>query len=181
MAHNDSSELLRASVWVRPAGETLERIQKFVRLAHKHGGPGTHVPPHVTLLFGMETTRDSAELKLKHLAARVKPFTVKLGKIGWHEDYFHCLFATVEPNEEIAAAQREAYEAFDMKPAPPFAPHLSLLYGNLDEAAKKKLAAEAGNTLDLSFEVRSVHLVNASTGVPVSEWHTLAEHTLARA
>ena len=60
-------------------------------------------------------------------------------------------------------------------------PNWSLLYGNLDEAVKKKLAADAGNTLDLSFEARSVHLVNASTGVPVSEWHTLAEQPLARA
>ena len=181
MAHIDSSEIIRAAVWIRPAGAALERILKVARLAHKNGGAGAHVPPHVTLLFGMETTRASAELKLKHLAARVKPFTVRLGKIEWRADYFHCLYAAVEPSAELAAAQRDAYDAFEMKPAPPFAPHLSLLYGNVDEAAKKKFAVEAGGALDVGFEVHALHLVNASMGVPLVEWHTLAEHALPRA
>ncbi len=180
MAHIDTSEVVRASVWIRPTGDALDQIQKVSRLAHRHGG-GSQVQPHVTLLFGMETTRASAGLKLKHLAARMQPFTIRLGKIAWRQDYFHCLYAAVESSPELAAAQRDAYDAFEMKPAPPFEPHLSLLYGNLDAAVKKKLAAESGGTLDLAFEVHAVHLVNASMGVPVTEWRTLAEHALARA
>ena len=119
--------------------------------------------------------------ELKHLAARLKPFTVRLGKIAWRQEYFRCFYATAELNEPLAAAQREAYDAFDMKPAPPFEPHLSLLYGNLDEAVKKTLAGETGGTLDVEFEVRSLHLVNASMGVPSTEWRTLAEQPLAHA
>ena len=179
MAHIDASEILRGAIWLRPTGDALERINKAVRVAHKHGG-GTPMQPHVTLLSGMETTRASAELKLKHLASRLKPFTVKLGRIEWRADYFRCLCAAVELSAELAGAQRDAYDAFEMKPAPPFEPHLSLLYGNLDEATKKKLAAQLGGKLDVSFEVRALHLVNASMGVPASEWRTLAEHTLTR-
>ena len=180
MAHNDTCEIVRASVWLRPQGDALDQIQKVTRLAHRHGGGGPQLPPHVTLLFGMETTRASAEVKLKHLAARMQPFTITLGKIEWRQDYFHCLYAAVEPSKELAAAQRDAYDAFEMKPAPPFEPHLSLLYGNIDEAVKKKLAAECGGKLDVAFEVHAVHLVNASMGVPVTEWRTLAEHALGR-
>src|SRR6187401_3466846 len=69
MAHTDTSEVIRAAVWLKPAGEALERINKVIRALHKeHGGP--QVTPHVTLLTGAETTRASAELKLKHLASR---------------------------------------------------------------------------------------------------------------
>ena len=179
MAHSDTSEVIRASLWLRPAGDALETINKAVRLAHKHGG-GPLMQPHVTLLSGMETTKLSAETKLKRLATRIKPFTVKLGKIEWRDDYFRCLYAAAEPGKELAAAQRDAYDAFDMNPAPPFEPHLSLVYGNLDAAAKKKVAAELGGKLTVSFEVQAVYLVNASMGVPATEWRTLAEHALAR-
>jgi 2'-5' RNA ligase len=178
MAHIDTSEIIRAAIWIRPTGDALERIQKVMRLAHQESGR-PQVPPHVTLLTGAETTRANAELKLKHLSARLRPFTLKLGNIEWRDDYFRCLYATVELSPELAAAQRDAYDEFDMKPAPPFEPHLSLLYGKVDEALKKQIAAEAGGRLEVAFEVRALHLVNSTSGVPVSQWHTLVEHPLA--
>ena len=180
MSHIDGSEIIRASVWLRPTGEALERISKVMRAIHEHGG-GPQVPPHVTLLNGAETTRASAELKLKHLAARIRPFRIKLGKIESAGEYFRSLYALVEANGDLAAAQRDAYAAFEMKPAPPYAPHLSLLYGKLDAAAGAKLAADAGGRLDIAFEVRALYLVNATQGVPVADWRTLAEHALAGA
>jgi 2'-5' RNA ligase len=180
MAHTDTSEIIRAAVWLRPTGEALERIAKAVRLAHKEAG-GPQVPPHITLLSGVETTLASAGVKLKHLAARMKPFVLELGEIGAGDDYFHSLFAKAEPSEELAAAQRAAYDAFEMNPAPPFAPHLSLAYGKIDDAVKKRIAEEAGGRLDAGFEVRAVYLVNSTSGVPVSAWRTLIEHSLAAA
>ena len=60
MAHIDKSEIVRAAVWIRPTGDALERIEKVARLAHRNGGGGPHVQPHVTLLSGMETTLISA-------------------------------------------------------------------------------------------------------------------------
>ena len=49
MSHIDSSEIVRASVWLKPTGDALERIQKLMRSIHRHGG-GPLVPPHDTLL-----------------------------------------------------------------------------------------------------------------------------------
>src|SRR5258705_1847654 len=107
MAHIDTSEIICASVWLRPTGDALERIQKVVRMVHKHGG-GPQVPPHVTLLTGAETTRASAELKLKHLAARDRQFRIKHGKIESREEDFRSLFAVVEPNGDLTPPQLEA-------------------------------------------------------------------------
>ena len=87
----------------------------------------------------------------------------------------------VEVNGDLAAAQREAYAEFDMNPAPPYEPHLSLLYGKLDKAAKQKLAEDAGGKLDVAFEVHALYLVNSTQSVPVADWRTLAEHPLAGA
>ena len=174
MAHIDTSPVIRGAVWLQPNGDALDKILKTIHRVHRRGG-GPSVRPHITLLSGMETTQASAELKLKHLALRLKPFSIRLGKIDWKRDYFKALFATAEASDELAAAQLAAYDAFDMKPAPKFEPHLSLLYGDLDEALQKELAAEAGG-LDVAFEVTAVHLVNASPSVPVTGWKELAQH-----
>ncbi|HUF82800.1 MAG TPA: 2'-5' RNA ligase family protein [Burkholderiales bacterium] len=173
----DTTDVVRASVWIRPAGEALESIVKASRLVHKRAG-GPEVYPHLTLLKGIETTRANAELKLKHLASRLKPFSVHLGRIAWQRDYFRCLYATVAMNQELAAAQRTAHEVFEMNPPELFEPHVSLLYGSLDEAQQKELAKEAGGSLHVSFEAKAVYLVTAALSVPVAEWRTLAEHPL---
>lgn len=178
MAHIDTSEIILAAVWIRPGGDALERIQKMMRAAHKEAG-GPQISPHVTLLAGAETTRASAELKLKHLAQRIRPFTVKLGPIEWRDDYFRSLYATIELTSELAAAQQAAYDAFEMKPAPPYEPHLSLAYGKIDEGVKKRIAEQAGGRIDVEFEVRALDLVNATSTVPVSEWRTLIELPVA--
>jgi len=177
MAHIDTSAVFVGAVWIRPTGEALDRITKLIRLVHKRGG-GPQVQPHMTLLSGMETTQASAELKLKHLASRVKPFTIRLGKLEARNEYFRSLCVVAEPSEELAAARQAAYDAFEMNPAPSFEPHISLLYGNTDEALKKELAAEAGGTLDLSFDAAAVHVVNAYQGVPVTTWRTIFERPL---
>jgi 2'-5' RNA ligase len=178
MAHLDMSEIVRASVWIMPTGPALETIIKAARTVRQRaGGPDIH--PHLTLLKGIETTRDSAGLKLKRLASRLKPFSVRLGRIAWQADYFRCLYATVALTPELAAAQKTAHEIFEMNPPEPFEPHVSLLYGSLDEADQKAFAEELGGSLNVSFEAVAIHLVNAAQSVPVSEWRTLAEHRLA--
>ena len=177
MAHIDTSNIIRGAIWIRPAGDALDKIQKVMHSLHKLGG-GPQFQPHVTLLEGMETTQESAEVKLKKLALRLKPFKVRLGRIDWRAEYFRCLFATAELSAELAAARRDAYDVFEMKPAPPYEPHLSLLYGKLDETLKQELAAQAGGSLDVTFEVRAVYLVDANDDVPVSKWRTLSEHAL---
>src|SRR5688500_923979 len=112
MAHIDTSEVIRASVWIRPTGEALDRIREVTRrLSVRDRGP--EVEPHLTLLSGIETTRVDAGLKLKRLASRLSPFTVRMGKIDWRADYYRCLYVTVQRTSELVAAQRAAHEAFE--------------------------------------------------------------------
>jgi 2'-5' RNA ligase len=178
VAHIDTSPIVRASLWILPTGGALDQIQHLTHLVHRRGG-GPRFKPHLTLLSGIERTQADAELKLKHLAFRIRPFEIRLGRIEWRQEYFRCLYATAALSPELAAAQREAYEVFEMNPPPPFEPHVSLLYGSLDEALKKELAGEAGGSLDVSFNATAVHLVNASPSVPVTGWKALAERQFA--
>jgi hypothetical protein len=177
MGHIDTSEVVRASVWIRPTGEALERIVKIGRrLSVRERGP--EVPPHLTLLSGIETTRVDAGLKLKRLAMRLNPFTVRLGKIDWKADYFRCLYVAAERTRDLVAAQRAAHEAFEMNPPAPFKPRICLFYGTLDDETERELAEATGGSLDVSFKATAVQLVNAAPGVPVSEWRTMSEWKL---
>src|SRR6185295_10229891 len=155
MAHHDDSPVVRSSVWIVPTGDAFDRIEKIIHRIHPRGG-GPRFKPHLTLLSGSETTQADAELKLRHLAAKLRPFEIRLGRIEWRHEYFRCLYLAAELTPELAAAQRAAYDAFEMNPPPPFEPHVSLLYGNLDEVLQRELAAEAGGRLELKFTATAV-------------------------
>lgn len=165
------------SLWLRPEGEVRGKIIELMgRLRERGGGPAFE--PHVTLVGGIDADARDAESKLDRLAARIRPFTLKLGRLDWREERFRCLFALVEPSAELAAARRAALKVFGGAPADPYEPHLSLLYGEIDGALKRELAAAAGGRLDASFEA-AVELVDTSRSIPVERWHTLAARAFA--
>ena len=178
MAHIDTSEVIRASIWIRPTGDALTKVEDAIRIANKRGG-GPRVDPHITVLSGIERTHASAEEKLKQLAMRIRPFTVKLSRIELRHDYFKSLYATVDDGTELEAVHRDAHDVFEMNPPDPFTAHMSLLYADADEALKQEIAREIGS-LDVSFEVNAVHLVNASASLPVTKWRDLARHDVGR-
>jgi 2'-5' RNA ligase len=177
MAHADISHVIRTSLWIRPKGEAFDRIRHAIRRAHHHDG-GLPVDPHVTLLSGCRVVESDAQAKLRRLAERVRPFTIRLGRVEGTADYYRALYAAVEPNPELTEARRIACETFETKPLP-FEPHLSLLYGNFGEARREALAAVLGGWLDVSFTAAAIDLVSAARDVPVADWRTLYENPLA--
>jgi hypothetical protein len=177
MAHIDTSALIRGSLWIRPTGEALHKIDQAVRVAHDRVG-GPRVKPHVSLVNGIETTDQQAEDRLRKLSLRVAPFPVRLGKIGWRHEYYRALFVEVELSDELIAAHRIAHELFEMNPGEPFEPHVSLVYGDLHEPLQQELADEIGGRLDGSFMATIVQLSNASGDRPIPEWRAIHEQTL---
>ncbi|HZR01976.1 MAG TPA: hypothetical protein VFA81_02235 [Burkholderiales bacterium] len=75
-------------------------------------------------------------------------------------------------------AKRLAHEIFEMNPPEPFEPHVSLMYGDIDEALKRDIAAELGGSIDASFTANAVQLVLATADRPVGAWNVLAERPL---
>lgn len=170
----------RGSLWLRPTGPVLERLQELIRKLTARF-PGAWPKPHVSLLGGIELYADGIEEKLAELASRLKPVPIRLGRLEGRDEHFRCFYAAVEPSPELLQAHAEAQDVFGLHPADPFTPRLSLLYGRIDAPAKARLAQDLGGKLDLSFTATSLHLVNASSALPVSAWQTLHEVPLRRA
>lgn len=171
--------IIRGSLWLRPAGPVLERLQELIRrLTARFGGQWPR--PHVSLLSGIELQSGGAERRLEALCSQLQPVPIRLGRLEGRNDAFRCFYATVEPTPELLDAHRAACEVFGVTTPDGFEPHLSLLYGHVDAPTKTLLAKEMGGCLDLSFVANSVHLVNATAAVPVARWHTLHECPLRR-
>jgi len=170
---------VRGSVWIRPDGLAAVALADAIRsIQRRYGGPGAW--PHVSLAGGIECPALQVERRLESIAAQVPPFTIRLDGIGWHDEYWRCLFVRVRPSDELRAAHRAACEAFGVKPPADFEPHVSLLYGGFAQDRKRQIAVEVGERLaDLSFEAGAVHFVNASGDIPVEDWRTLHEQPLA--
>lgn len=172
--------LIRGSLWLRPTGPVLERLQELIRrLTARFGGQWPK--PHVSLLSGIELQSEGAEARLEALCARLQPVPIRLGRLEWRNESFRCFYAVVEPTVELLEAHRVACEVFGRAASDAFEPHLSLLYSHVDAPTKARLAQELGGHLPLSFLANSVHLVNATAAVPVARWHTLHECPLRRA
>ena len=172
--------LIRGSLWLRPAGPVLERLQEMIRRLTARFG-GAWPKPHVSLLGGIELQSEGAEGRLETLCARLQPVTVRLGRLEGRNEPFRCFYAVAEPTPDLVDAHRGACEVFGMPQPDVFEPHLPLLYGHIDAPTKVRLAKELGGRLDLSFVANSVHLVNATAAIPAARWHTLHECPLRRA
>lgn len=170
---------IRGSLWLRPTGPVLERLQELIRRLTARF-PGTWPRPHVSLLGGIELSSDGTEEKLAEMAARLRPIPVRLGRLEGRDEHFRCFYAVADPVPELMEAHEVAKEIFGMRTAEPYRPHLSLLYGRIDAPAKARLAKDLGGHVNLSFIAGSIHLVNASAALPVSAWQTLHEVPLRR-
>lgn len=177
MASGD--QRIRGSLWLKPSGPALDRLQEVIRtLTARFGGPWP--TPHVSLLSRIELSAEGAEARLTQLASRIPPITIRLGRLEGRNEPFRCFYAVVEPSAELIEAHRVAHEVFERSAADPYEPHLSLLYGQIDAPTKERLARELRGRLPLSFIATTLHLVNASAAVPVARWHTLHEVALRR-
>jgi 2'-5' RNA ligase len=134
-----------------------DRLRRIIqRLSARYGAP--QFSPHVTLLGGCVGARRELIGKSARVAAALRPFTLRLGDIGFLDEYFRCLFVHVALTEPLRRAHQAARREFGHAREPAFMPHLSLLYGNFPRSLKEQAIAEMGPRLEMQFKARSLHL-----------------------
>lgn len=150
----------RYSLWLKPEGEIVSKLRALItKLADEYGGP--KFEPHVTLLGDINLSKDRAFAKAFQVSTKFKPFTIELNDLGYTENYFRCVF--------VKAKKTEFLKDISM-------PHMSLVYGNLDEKLKKKIIKQLGS-LNFKLKIKSIFLTNSSsTNNPdPNNWKVLAE------
>lgn len=134
--------------WLLPADPDAAWLtDRMDVLAARHRGP--RFAPHVTLHVGTRAPDLAIEPILAALARRSAPLTLECRDSGHSAAYYKTLFVRFAADRADAAAlvrlREELVQALSAAGAPAsdyaFDPHLSLLYGNLDAAARQALAA----------------------------------------
>ncbi len=161
-------------LWLMPSGDVYNKLNHLIsRLSKKYSSP--NFEPHVTLIGKLIGSEQDVILKTLQLTGYIKPFTIKLKKIDYRDEYFKCLFITAEETEDLMKANLKASEIFNRKDSSKYFPHLSIMYGNFPVTMKKKIISEIGEIFNLNFKVKNMALL--SNGKP-KNWHKVKEFTL---
>ena len=163
------------SLWLMPTGEVRERLAgTILNLSRQYATPAFE--PHVTLAGGIAGQAREITSKMKDLARRIPPFTIRLAAVDGLEEYFRCLFVRVAPTHPIMTANKAARELFRIEEKRAFMPHLSLLYGSLPSSLKEKIIASMAGQFELEFKVSSLHLYGIRS--EPAAWRRVARFSL---
>ncbi len=155
------------SIWLMPRGKTYDDLSDLLRrLSRQFNSPTFE--PHITLISGLEESIEEVKVKTKQLANNCGSSTIEFSNFGFSGEYFKSLYLNVKYSEELFTAYDETNKIFDRLNPPPFQPHLSLFYGNMNQNEKDKIILENKNLLDISFEVNQLNLY--STKGFSSDW-----------
>ncbi len=155
------------ALWLMPDGPSSERLAALVSALAARLGTPVFVP-HVTLIHGLAREEAENVARARALARRLASQRVDLLPAEGREEYFRCLYLPVEAAEPLRAEHRRAAEAFGVPPDPEYLPHLSLVYGRLDEAEKERIASSLVSELPISTELTAIEVWR--TAGPVGDW-----------
>lgn len=134
------------SLWLEPSGEDYERINSFASNLQKIAGSPNFVP-HVTLLANIPLPQNEIGSLLKEFPPS-KSFEIKFKNISTGDNPLKSLFLECFESPELMELNRTAQKIYGMELI--YQPHMSLMYGNMDEKLKRELV-EKIQTKDLGF------------------------------
>ena len=144
------------SLWLMPAAAVrVELTAVILDLSTRYRTPAFE--PHITLAGDIPPSGDMIA-KAHALARRLTACPVELSPAAWGTSYFHAVFLPLVHDAWIQEAHGVASDMFGVSRHRTYAPHLSLLYGNLDRATKSEIVAELTPMPLPSFVVMELRL-----------------------
>lgn len=162
------------SIWLLPSEKASNRFHKIIsNLSESFKTPAFE--PHITLLAFVPKLTDEMYYKISILAALTDEFELSLDNIEMTEAYFKSLFITLKDNSTLFKVQQEVQDLFaGIKYK--FHPHLSLLYGQSDVAAKQSCVDEIRPQLTSHFKVSQIAIVKTTTDI--NSWKIIESFNL---
>ncbi len=165
------------SIWLLavPADDAL--LTDLVReLSERFGTP--FFAPHLTLRGDTEQPAAELERAIAAAAQQVEPFSEPVACVEGSEAFFRSFYARFAACPPLAALKR----ALDPEGIESFMPHVSLLYGPVEAAAKAKAIGEIDRRLagrPIRFE--RIGVVTSGQDVPIADWRVVSSIRLGAA
>ncbi|HEV8329445.1 MAG TPA: 2'-5' RNA ligase family protein [Nitrospiraceae bacterium] len=155
-------------LWLEPTGKTHELLAKTIaHLSQEHGGP--LFDPHVTILGDIAGQEEKLIHQTEKLAHCLSPFDLTLTVPEFQDQYFQCVFMRVEETSTLLEAHTLARKVFHKEDAPPYMPHLSLLYGSYARSLKEQIIGTVSTSLSVQFTASAVTLFRVEGSSP-KDW-----------
>lgn len=162
-------------LWLKPSHDANTRLSRAIReLAQEHQAPVFE--PHITVLGELPGSESQHRVRCEQLAQDLQPVPILLGPAGHNDDYFRCVFLAVDQTHQVIDTRMRASVLFD-KPATPYFPHLSLLYGTYPESQRIDIIRQLSRELLDDFEATALSLIRADSRNP-RDWHELGSYPL---
>lgn len=178
MINSKSEETTGYHLFLEPEGSLKGQLEELIyALSVKHSSP--IFIPHVTLLARIEEA-DEREVvaRAELLAKELSPFLLRLGRLNGEPSYFRALYIQIQNSVEVEQAHTKAMQIFDLKDNASYTPHLSLLYGNIDDPKRNEILANLVYPQGETFLAQSLHVYR--TYGRVGEWRKISEIRFGR-
>lgn len=169
-----------SSFWLMPGPEDARLLEGIVdELAARHHTP--RFTPHLTLLGNVPLAPEGAEGLLAAIAQAAGPWASPVADIVTGAAFFRSFYALFDAEPSLGALRSATAETTGLDGGP-FMPHISLLYGPV-EAAAKAASAEAirGRLKGRAIRFDHVVVTNSADHVPIDDWRVVFSRPLGSA
>ena len=165
------------SIWLMPAAPDEALLAGIVtELSVRFGTPV--FAPHLTVLGDSETAAERLRQAIQAAAGQVTAFAEDVRAVETSESYFRSFYARFA----VAPSLARLKQALDPQGLDSFMPHVSLLYGAVEAAAKAAAAREIGERLaGRSLRFDRLCVVTSGQHIPIADWRVAAAAPLAGA
>jgi 2'-5' RNA ligase len=158
------------SVWLMPAAPDEVLLSGIVtELSGRFGTPV--FAPHLTVLGDSEIAAERLRVAIEAAAGQVSAFAETVSAVETSEAYFRSFYARFA----VASPLVQLKQGLDPQGLDSFMPHVSLLYGAVEAAAKAAAAREIGERLaGRSIRFDRLCVVTSGQHIPIAEWRVVA-------
>lgn len=127
--------------------------------------------PHLTLLGDSTMPPSALESAAAAVAEKVAVFSEQVDAIEGSETFFRSFYARLAVSPAFVSLK----QALDPDGLDGFMPHVSLLYGSVEPAAKTAAIAEvAARLVGRLLRFDRIGIVTSGQDVPLADWHVVA-------
>ena len=165
------------SLWLMPAPSDEALLTGIVdELSNRFGAP--LFAPHLTLQGDTETRPDLLQEAITAAAEAVEAFAEPVSLVEGSDAYFRSFYARFAVSPALAKLK----QALDPAGLASFMPHVSLLYGPVEDTAKAAAIAEINARLaGRAIRFDRIGIVTSGQDVPIADWRVVASVALRSA
>ncbi|HEX6594543.1 MAG TPA: YjcG family protein [Bacillota bacterium] len=123
----------------------------------------TLIPPHLTLKEPFQTDQETIDEligELKHIANRMKPFTISIKKVSSFAPVTNTIYLKVEPCQQLSDLVDDMYSGkFPKEMKHPFVPHITIAQDLGEDEYSDVLGSLRMKTFDFQDEIDRYHLL----------------------